>query len=61
MARPVRDGVPYCLSADHLEMSRVLMKNVMPTLDASRAIASEDSADNMAIARAEVNARDAAW
>jgi hypothetical protein len=26
MACPVRDGVPYCLSADQLEMSRVLIK-----------------------------------
>jgi hypothetical protein len=60
-AYPVRDGVPYCLSADQLEMSRVLFRNVMSTSDASRAIASEDSAANMAVARREVKARDAAW
>jgi len=61
MACPVRDGAPYSLSADQLEMSRVLLGNVMSTFDASRAIASEDSAANMAVARREVKARDAAW
>ena len=30
MACPVRDGAPYSLSADQLEMSRVLFRNVMP-------------------------------
>jgi hypothetical protein len=60
MACPVRDGVPLSIW-DQLEMSRVLLGNMMSTFDASRAIASEDSAANMAVAPREVKPRDVAW
>jgi hypothetical protein len=60
MACPVRDGVPLSIW-DQLEMSRVLLGNMMSTFDASRAIASEDSAANMAAAPREVKPRDVAW
>lgn len=41
-------------------MSRVLVRGVMLTLDASRAIASEDSAVNMMLQRDKVKDRGAA-